>query len=105
MALRWDFKKDLIGWYEDSQTKESKSVVRLYDGNALMIAVWENDESDNYWLHSFFFDEEHAKNCLDGDCIYPKEAVFHLFRGKKSCKILARLFARFEVSVIWEDEK
>lgn len=106
MALRWDFKEDLIGWYEDTETKESAQTfvhgVRLYDGNALMIAVWESE--NNYFMHSFFTDEEHAKNCLKDDPIYPKDAVFHLYRGKRSAKKLANILTKYQISVIWEDK-
>lgn len=109
MALRWDFKQDKIGWYEDDQvkqtTEESGKVVRLYDGNALMIACWENDTSNKYWMHFFFADEEHAKNCLKEDPICPKDAVFHLYRNKASAKKLARILTRYQVSVVWEDEE
>lgn len=107
MALRWDFKTDKLGWYEDRQTKEleaNNQFVRLYDGNALMIACWENDNNDNYWMHSFFADEKHAKNCLKEEPIYPKEAIFHLYRNKPSCKKLARILTRYQISVVWEDE-
>lgn len=108
MALHWDFKKDKIGWYVDDHVKKMTenhgNVVRLYDGNALMIATWENDESNNYWMHSFFCDEEHAKNCLE-DSLYPKEAIFHLYRSKPSAKKLARILTRYQISVIWEDEE
>lgn len=100
MALRWDFKTDKLGWI-DTKDKESSMIVRIYDGNALMIANYESDK--HYYLHSFFADEEHAKNCLQGDDpIYPMNYVFHLYRQKKANK-LARILTKYQYSIIWED--
>lgn len=102
MALRWDFKTDKLGWIDipESET-ETKATVNLYDGNALMIAVYETEK--HYYMHSFFADEEHAKNCLKDDPIYPKNYIFHLYRRRR-CKKLARILTQYQYSIIWEDE-
>ena len=107
MALRWDFKEDLLGWIESQDIKEQRESnrsnhVRVYDGNALMIACWENDESNQYWLYGFFADEEHAKNCVS-DGMY-KQHVFHLYRKKKSNR-LAKCLTKLQITVVWEDEE
>lgn len=62
MALRWDFKKDRIG----TAIIEDGTELRLYNGNAFIIALyeWEKEGKELYQLMWFFADEEHAKNCM-----------------------------------------
>lgn len=63
MALNWHWKEDHIGKvYHKSLDTGKEWVNDLYTGNALMIEIWQDDKQ--YCLHSFFCDEEHAKNCL-----------------------------------------
>jgi len=59
--LRWDFTKR-IGYCDVEDLKGKKSRFNLYEGNAFMIMLWENDEK--YELITFWADEQHAKNCL-----------------------------------------
>lgn len=63
MALRWDFKTDFIGTATDGRDY----TFNLYDGNALVIMVYETEKQYN--LMWFAADEEHLKNMLaDEDC-------------------------------------
>lgn len=41
--------------------------VRLYQGNAFLIMLSEDDERDIYQMYSFFMDKDHAKRCLGLD--------------------------------------
>ena len=106
MSLNWNFKTDKLGWLNSPDITEERQEnrnlhVRIYDGNALMIACWEDDETNKYWMYSFFADEQHAKNCIENGMF--KQAVFHLYR-KKKCNKLARTLTKLQISVVWEDE-
>lgn len=71
MALQWDFKKKVGEAYfiqkfknENGEWETGKYIVSLYEGNAYMIFIYENDEDQTYSLHSFFADKEHAEILL-----------------------------------------
>ena len=63
MALRWDFKEDLIGRIEYRGTDVAR---KIYDGNAFAIFLneWEENGQSLYSLACFYADKEHAKRCL-----------------------------------------
>ena len=65
MALRWDFRERIGEWVEvDNDGKEN--TYYLYQGNALLIALaeWEESGTSMYAMHMFFADKEHMKNML-----------------------------------------
>lgn len=71
MALQWDFKKKVGDAYfiqkfknENGEWETGKYTVSLYEGNAYMIFIYENDEDQTYSLHTFFADKEHAEILL-----------------------------------------
>lgn len=71
MALQWDFNKKVGDAYfiqkfknENGEWETDKYTVSLYEGNAYMIFIYENDEDQTYSLHSFFCDKEHAEILL-----------------------------------------
>ena len=61
MALNWQWKEDHIGRLHHKNNR-GEYTTDLYTGNCLMIEIWRGEKE--YCLHSFFADEEHAKNCL-----------------------------------------
>ncbi len=71
MALRWDFNKKVgeakfIRKFENEngERETGKYTVSLYEGNAYMIFIYENDEDNTYCLYSFFADKKHAEILL-----------------------------------------
>ena len=71
MALRWDFNKkvgeaNFIRKFknENEEWVTGKYTVSLYEGNAYMIFIYENDEDKTYSLYSFFVDKKHAEILL-----------------------------------------
>lgn len=68
MSLNWDWNKK-VGTLEAEvhfgKTVETEEV-SLYEGNALLIMIYEYKEGDKdmYALWSFWADEQHAKNML-----------------------------------------
>ncbi len=62
MSLNWNFKTDKIGTWEETGYNGNKITFNLYSGNALLIALYETD--DTYSLQNFYCDKDHMKNCL-----------------------------------------
>ena len=100
MALTWDWNKR-IGTIEltDQANPEEKHELRLYQGNALLIVLEENDEKKTFFLHRFFADEVHAKRCLGlakgyDECFaFPGyDMVVNLDGNYDVCTKLAKLF-------------
>lgn len=62
----------MLNWYWSEHLGTARRTDRegrpyytdLYKGNALLIEIYTNPETDCYSLHSFWCDEQHAKNCL-----------------------------------------
>lgn len=102
MALRWDFEKDYYGFMEVKAREDSKPFkVRLYDGNALMIACSEEDENKTYTVWCFFLDEAHAKNCLGLSKGYENILDYEIsltLNNSKNAKKIAQLFAKAKFS-------
>ena len=67
MAIQWEW-SDKCGSMTIEQKQEDGSWVpfelSLYQGNCLLVMLWENPEDDTYQFHGFYSDEAHAKNCL-----------------------------------------
>ena len=67
MALHWDW-KEKIGEITLEQKSESggwkQFPLSLYEGNAFLIMLSENDEDNTFQMFGFFADKAHAKNCL-----------------------------------------
>ena len=59
MSIRWDW-KNKIGEL-DIQQGERTFTMSLYEGNALLIILYET--GDTYRMHQFFADKDHFKNC------------------------------------------
>lgn len=59
MALHWNW-EECMG----TCTDKNGNRVKLYRGNAFMIAIHEDDETNTYQLVWFFADRNHMKNCL-----------------------------------------
>lgn len=59
--LNWDWTMRM-GTCEVVDIKDKKHTYNIYQGNALMIMVWENETQ--YDVVTFWTDEKHAKNCL-----------------------------------------
>ena len=72
MALNWLW-KERCGEIIVEGRGGHEHALRLYKGNAYLIMLAENDETDTYVVSSFWVDKDHAKNCLglnkkDKDC-------------------------------------
>ena len=59
MALRWEW-ENKIGEL-DIEQGEKKFTLSVYQGNALMIILYENE--DTWQMYHFFADKSHFKNC------------------------------------------
>lgn len=67
MALQWSFKErigELTIEQRDEHGEWKDYEIRLYEGNAYLIMLWENDKKNTYSMYSFFADKDHAKRCL-----------------------------------------
>lgn len=64
MALTWDWNKRCGTITMENKGKEME--VSLYEGNAMLIMLYEYKENDEdmYLLYGFFADETHMKRCL-----------------------------------------
>lgn len=108
MALQWKWKEDRIGSMWKRGTNGKLFETELYDGNAMMIEIFRI--GDEYYLHSFFCDKEHAKNCLGltkgHDNIYSDcdDLSVELWGDKKSTIDLAVLFMKAGITVEYRKE-
>lgn len=59
--LRWDFNKK-VGELKIKNYAKKEITLNLYQGNALLIACWENETQ--YQVIWFFSDAEHMRRCL-----------------------------------------
>lgn len=95
MALRWDFKEKAGTVTEIQLGKEFTH--NFYEGNALMIALYEYTEDDGtkmYDLMWFFCDEAHAKNCLglkknaqgEQSNMFGEDGITHLTIYREHCR-------------------
>ena len=66
MALNWYWSEHL-GTVEHTAENGQKWFTDLYRGNALLIEVYTNPETDCYNLVHFWGSEQHAKNCRKDD--------------------------------------
>lgn len=73
MSLNWQWKEDYMG----HAVMENGNTVNLYNGNALVIALYETEET--YSLAWFAGDKEHMKNMLGLNKKYSTENVFKDF--------------------------
>lgn len=80
MSLNWNW-NETIGYIELEKPLE-KWKFRLYHGNALLIALAE-DEERNWRMHQFFVDVEHLKNCLNDKTWNPFEGWKRVVLNKK----------------------
>lgn len=105
MALHWDFKEKVGEAYfiADYGNGWEEYKVNIYNGNALMILVYEYEEDgvQKYSLNSFFADEQHLKNCLglakgyEGNIfVKPYERLTKL-RLTKNCRKYDKIFSIF----------
>lgn len=62
MSLRWDW-NDKMGEVEYDRITGSYKC-NIYQGNALMIIIYEDEKDNTYTLLNFYVDEAHLKNCL-----------------------------------------
>lgn len=62
MALNWDWNKKVGEAVFDCDGRKER--VNLYEGNALLIFIWEDDESSKYQMKLFLMNKDHAKNCF-----------------------------------------
>lgn len=114
MSLNWNFKEDFYGVMITRYQFKDETIVNqynLYDGNALMIACFETNNT--YQLYNFFADKNHMKNCLGltkgYDNIYEdKEIKLVLKPNSKSAKTIAEGFikAKFKerLTIIFTEE-
>lgn len=63
MAIRWEWENQ-IGELDIDQG-EKRFTMTVYQGNALMIILYETKE--NYQMFQFFADKAHFKNCQKDD--------------------------------------
>lgn len=59
MSIRWEW-ENKIGEL-DIQQGENKFTMSLYQGNALLIILYETEK--DYQMHQFFADKHHFNNC------------------------------------------
>lgn len=67
MSLNWRWENkcgEIILEQKTASGDWKQFPLALYQGNAFLIMLSENDEDDTYQMYSFFADKEHAKNCL-----------------------------------------
>ena len=109
MALYWYWNKDRIGCMWKRGTDGRLVQTDLYKGNAMMIEVY--IDGDEFYLHSFFIDKEHAENCLGltagyenifADC---EDLSVELWGTDKNTIELATLFMKAGITVEYRKEK
>lgn len=64
MALNWSW-SDHLGTARKTDRNGKVFYTDLYRGNAFLIEIYTDPETNYYTLISFWADEKHAKNCLD----------------------------------------
>lgn len=67
MGLSWDWNGkcgEITLEQKRSDGTWKQFPITLYQGNAFLIMLSENDEDNTYQMFSFFTGKEHAKNCL-----------------------------------------
>ena len=70
MALNWDWDYDYCGYIEYSHDLELKdeggaaNIVRLYRGNAMLIALIETLDGEEWRMCNFLVDKEHMLRCF-----------------------------------------
>ena len=67
MALTWEWNRkcgELTLEQKRPDGTWEQTPISLYQGNAFLIMLAENDEDNTYQLFSFFSGKDHAKNCL-----------------------------------------
>lgn len=71
MSLNWNW-SDKIGELEYTDRENRKFIVNIYEGNALMIFIYEyiQNEANMYSMFSFFCDQEHLNNLLKDDTYF-----------------------------------
>lgn len=89
--LTWDWNES-FGYVVEEEThiehiagKEVERKVefkhKLYEGNAMLIQIWESETDKRYMITNFLCDREHFRNCLkdrNGDWLFAnvKKVVF-----------------------------
>ena len=112
MALQWHWDKKVgeavfDGLYLNDPTKET--VVNLYEGNALLIMIYEykdkTTDNDMYDMFGFFVDKQHMNRCLGlvkgHDNIYAqhgrlKKISFNKAKSKNYNQIIPALVKAFD---------
>lgn len=114
MSLNWNFKNDFYGIMITRYQFKDETIVNqfnLYDGNALMIACFETENT--YQVSNFFADKDHMKNCLGltkgYDNMYENYEIQLILKPKsKSAKTIAEGFikAKFKkkLTIIFTEE-
>lgn len=76
MALNWYWSEHLGTVERIDEITGRTFYTDLYKGNALIIEIYTNPDTDCYSLYSFWCDDQHAKNCLkDGLKLYDHARV------------------------------
>lgn len=77
MALNW-YWKDKIGYIEPVEENEHGVVLNLYEGNAMMIGIYEKPSTNEYYLGFFFNDIEHLKRCCNESDFFDNWKCIHV---------------------------
>ena len=64
MALNWYWSEHLGTVERIDKTTGKVFYTDLYKGNALLIEIYTNPETEAYYPYNFCVDDQHAKNCL-----------------------------------------
>ena len=103
MSLRWNWDEKVgtceikRAWTDKGgEIKYNLFSVNLYVGNACLIEIWEDEQTDTYQLTGFWADRQHMKNCLGlakgYDSIYTGEERSYTFYKEKLNKLDKQMF-------------
>lgn len=84
MALNWYWSEHLGTVTRTDSRTGSTFYTDLYRGNAFIIEIYTNPETDCYNLYSFWGDAKHAENCIkDNLKIYDNARIILLEKALK----------------------
>ena len=93
MGLTWQWSRHL-GTVERTDRNGQKYYTDLYRGNALIIEVWTDPETDCYSVTHFWCDADHAKRCIaDG---------LESFKGSHVRFIMSACLERYKKAEFWK---
>lgn len=102
--LTWNY-NETIGECKVKSLSGEIITIKLYEGNALLIGIYEsvaNDGKKVYKMCFFFVDKEHLKNMENDKEFWEQFVEFEFYNFKNNvntiCKVLAKQKIKFTVS-------